>query len=662
VLIDLHIANHTLGVGAYSARIVYDPTILRAISVACFGRGCVLEATSGDTSDVGILVILAFTFDVPEVFIPRGSGVVAQMKFFVRQSALPGAITTLSLVDDIEPPIEGVNALTDSAGTELVHPRLVDGNFSVTGGGFNQPPVIGNISTQQVAEGQVLQFGVSAHDPNGDPITLSAQNLPANSTFPTVQADSAVSGVFTFAPTFEQGPDTFYVDFVAVDDHNNTNRMTVPIIVLDQPNDMLIIDSGQGGVPGATGRDLSVDLFNSNAIFGLQFKYFYDQSQIQVIDVIPTERCLGLSFWYSTPSPGEIIVLIFSGGLDPIEEGSGPLVRFVTDVGSSAVFGRTAVVLDSAVEVIDSIGTSRLLVTENGYFTVDRFGDANLDEFVNVGDCVTIVAFIIERIMLDIRQFDAADINRDGRVNVGDLQNVIDRILQIPLGPGPSPQLFPVVVQLSDDPEQSGDLMTIGLVADITTEAAAVQYSLSYNADHLEPVDVAAGDIVSSLRFDNNIAEGKISGVFYDLTGATFGPASGELATFTFRMKNGRFNPRDLAITDFMIVDRGAALIPSEIKGLLPTQYILNQNYPNPFNASTNISFDLPYDSDAELMVYDVLGRKIATLHNGYLLAGNHIFTWNGRSEKGEAMATGIFFYRLRSADFDETKKMILVK
>jgi len=660
VSIGLYFKNTSIPIGAYSARIIFAPSILQFIDVQCVDRGCQLDATSGLVHDDSALVILAYTLR-PGFYIPRGNGVVLNMRYRVRTNAQPGTITTLRFVDD--PNQEFVNAWADTIGTDVYYPSMVAGNFSVTGGGTNQPPVIGNIGPQEVAEGQVLQFVVSAHDPNGDPITLSAQNLPANATFPTVQGDSSVSGVFTFAPSFDQGPDTFYVSFVANDNHNNTNTLVVQIIVLDQPNDILSVDSNQGGVPGASNRDINVGLRNSRSVYGLQFVYLFDPAKVEVIDVVQTERSSQLGFWYSTPEPGRIIVLLFSPGLDPIQSGSGAILSFITNVNVNAAFGRTPVTLDSSVEVIDSAGTSRGLVAESGYFTVDRFGDANLDEFINVGDCITIVAFIIERISLTIRQFDAADINRDGRVNVADLQNVIDLILELPLVPGQTPPSTPAVIaQLSKEPLRMGDEITIPLLVDLGTEAAAVQYKLHYNPDRLEPLGVDPGEMVSGQQFESNVGNGTINGVFYNLGGATFGPATGEMVDFRFRLKAGEYSPRDLSLDEFLIVDLAAGEIPSEIVGQLPTLYALNQNYPNPFNSSTSISFELPSDANVVLSVYDVLGREVATLLNTFLPAGNHAVTWNGRSDTGDNVATGIFFYRLQTSEYDETKKMILIK
>jgi len=95
---------------------------------------------------------------------------------------------------------------------------------------------------------------------------------------------------------------------------------------------------------------------------------------------------------------------------------------------------------------------------------------------------------------------------------------------------------------------------------------------------------------------------------------------------------------------------------------LLPGSYSMSQNYPNPFNPSTNVSFSLPTAGQVELSVYNVLGQKVATIANGQFTAGTHEVTWNGTDDSGSSVGSGIYFYRLTSDGFDETKKMILMK
>ena len=94
----------------------------------------------------------------------------------------------------------------------------------------------------------------------------------------------------------------------------------------------------------------------------------------------------------------------------------------------------------------------------------------------------------------------------------------------------------------------------------------------------------------------------------------------------------------------------------------LPTTYALSQNYPNPFNPNTQIAFDLPRKAHVTLDVYNVLGRKVATLVDKTLSQGSYVADWDGRSSGGQPIASGIYFYRLHTEQFTQTKKMVLLK
>jgi len=94
----------------------------------------------------------------------------------------------------------------------------------------------------------------------------------------------------------------------------------------------------------------------------------------------------------------------------------------------------------------------------------------------------------------------------------------------------------------------------------------------------------------------------------------------------------------------------------------LPTTFALGQNYPNPFNPTTEVAFDLPTRTHVTLTVYNVLGQQVATLVNEQLAAGSYVADWDGRSAGGNAAASGIYFYRLQTGQFAETKKMVLLK
>jgi beta-1,2-mannobiose phosphorylase / 1,2-beta-oligomannan phosphorylase len=89
----------------------------------------------------------------------------------------------------------------------------------------------------------------------------------------------------------------------------------------------------------------------------------------------------------------------------------------------------------------------------------------------------------------------------------------------------------------------------------------------------------------------------------------------------------------------------------------VPASFFLSQNYPNPFNPSTTITFELPQTSHVNLSVYNTLGIKIATLVNEERSAGVHTVQFNGSGH-----ASGVYYYRLRTGEFLQTMKLVLVK
>ena len=89
----------------------------------------------------------------------------------------------------------------------------------------------------------------------------------------------------------------------------------------------------------------------------------------------------------------------------------------------------------------------------------------------------------------------------------------------------------------------------------------------------------------------------------------------------------------------------------------VPLEYGIAQNYPNPFNPVTTINYTLPEDGKVEIKVFDVLGREVATLMNGFKSKGQHSVVWDGSNA-----ASGIYFYSITYKGQMINKKMLLIK
>ena len=110
--------------------------------------------------------------------------------------------------------------------------------------------------------------------------------------------------------------------------------------------------------------------------------------------------------------------------------------------------------------------------------------------------------------------------------------------------------------------------------------------------------------------------------------------------------------------------DIGAQEWPDSITNIIelhasvfPNKYSLSQNYPNPFNPTTTIEFSLPKPGFVNLSIYNVLGEKVADIVSKDLTAGNYKYTWDAGG-----LSSGVYFYKLESGSFIQTRKLLLLK
>ncbi len=110
-------------------------------------------------------------------------------------------------------------------------------------------------------------------------------------------------------------------------------------------------------------------------------------------------------------------------------------------------------------------------------------------------------------------------------------------------------------------------------------------------------------------------------------------------------------------VRTFIICARNLTTDVEDILTEIPKEYSLLQNYPNPFNPTTTISFNLPSKSFISLKIFDLIGREQATIVSEEMSQGNYSRQWNA-----ERFPSGIYFYRLQTGIFSETKKLLLLR
>ena len=186
----------------------------------------------------------------------------------------------------------------------------------------------------------------------------------------------------------------------------------------------------------------------------------------------------------------------------------------------------------------------------------------------------------------------------------------------------------------------------------------------NYLEDHLKVLAYST----SRARTAGDGTEGDLIHVTYELADGASLP---DQVTFYFGLANlpgTSMDPELLnVVCGYPDADNPVAVSTSAVgidgNETIPDEFALNQNYPNPFNPSTQISFDVPQGGEHIMLnIYNILGQNVSTLVNGVINPGTYTMEWNATDEAGNPVASGIYFYELRSSSFIARKKMLLIR
>jgi hypothetical protein len=191
-------------------------------------------------------------------------------------------------------------------------------------------------------------------------------------------------------------------------------------------------------------------------------------------------------------------------------------------------------------------------------------------------------------------------------------------------------------------------------------------YATTGQMDYLKSKTYSNVDLTDTLAFDwaysfisgyNDRLQVKVStdgGSTFPFT--VFDKSGSVLATAP--STNSGFVPASSAEWGSFKIRVGAFITAIQpVSGEVPNDYSLSQNYPNPFNPTTNIKFALPKNGIVSVKIYDILGNLVNTIYDGYKAAGYYNASFDGSN-----LSSGIYFYKISSGNFSDTKKMVLIK
>jgi hypothetical protein len=227
----------------------------------------------------------------------------------------------------------------------------------------------------------------------------------------------------------------------------------------------------------------------------------------------------------------------------------------------------------------------------------------------------------------------------------------------------------PLIVALAERSQNEAGEVEVALeLRGNVSEIKGLSTIVAFDRSELEFVDARLGSEMSSpiapVFFWGEEVE---AGLQIDLavlgTDVTIG-GSGDVATLTFR-KIGDSYGLSLRNAELRGADNGtidALLDGIDSKPGDPLTFRLLENAPNPFNPRTSVRFHVPHESDVSIRIYDVSGRLVRELVDGVTEPGRHEAVWDGRSDSGQAVGSGVYFCVMEAEAFRGSQKMLLLK
>ncbi|MBN4072385.1 T9SS type A sorting domain-containing protein, partial [bacterium AH-315-F03] len=487
------------------------------------------------------------------------------------------------------------------------------------------------------------------------------------------------------------------ISFIATDYWGASDTATTTVVVTIGATFTLSL-SIDTAYPGELVQ-IAVALKNREAISGFELVVHVDPSVMSVLSISSAASRASdfesFLYLFNVPTLGDIRISgSASEGLS-LPPGDGPLfvmnTLISTQVGLAGLFLPVNFVFRVGADPNDNTMTDedgvQITVSEIVYVNggtkvkepaaINR-GDINLNGIpFEVADALRFTNYFIDPtgFGFDAQQYANSDVNEDGIVaSVADLVT----LLAIVTGASSS-RIIPNFESLYESSKETqaifiressanADALTLGsevAVGGVYFEASIAKSAYISESQEIFRLSEAAlaKEMIIDQRYDRN--NNSVRVLIYSFENGAL-PASGYGITTELVSWDNReipvvsFENIEVSSADGALLEVGYSFVANE--AILPNSFSLSQNYPNPFNPSTKILFSLGSESAVTLVVYDVLGRTVTTLAQGNFVAGTHEVFWDGSDSHGSVVASGVYFYRLKSGEKTLTRKMALLK
>ncbi|SYZ71804.1 hypothetical protein TRIP_C10003 [Candidatus Zixiibacteriota bacterium] len=538
----------------------------------------------------------------------------------------------------------------------------------------NRRPLIDAPTVISAVAGNPISFNLSASDPDHDALNWSVTGKPAGSIF-----TAGEPAQFSWATVFADSG-SYTAGFIASDIYGASDTVQVTFHIAPAVIYALTIDT----VSGYSGDLVTehIRLSNLVPIRGFDLLINYDQSALSLASLTKTgTRAAGFEYfnYYLNERgiSGDVHVVGIADIANsivtpPLAAGDGPIISATFYITRDLNFAGFAVPINFAFEdlayrtdntLTDTAG-ARIEQTAIEYIdgfvaikkvTQSALGDINLNGLAfEIGDAIYLTNYFINPVNspLNNEQRANSDVNQDGLpASIADLVYLINRIVNLSAGLKPRYDHEKVAL-LSGDKRNE-----FSVAFDSPEEIGAAVMTLELKGTENDNITVEAPPESRGMLCKWRREGSLLRILIYSDKGNRLPAGINEVVKVT---------GAEARIKDIQVSSADGTMMPIVFRDgseeILPRGFSLYQNFPNPFNPTTDISFDLPVTARVELTVYDLLGRNVKVLADGVFPAGHHTLVWDGRDEKGNSAASGIYFYQIKAADFTARKKMILLK
>jgi len=393
------------------------------------------------------------------------------------------------------------------------------------------------------------------------------------------------------------------------------------------------------------------------------------QGHVDFVAVDTMETLVGDAEWNIEINEQEDLLLTLSYGSSQIST-NGTLMRLKFEVPNNIDTDFVPVVITHAemdeiegvIDVVDGgIGIESL-----------SYGDVSQNGNISGYDASLVLKYLVGTETFNTTQLLVAEVTQDGTISALDATAIAQYAIEI-IDTLPVASTQNLVgggtLFINETMFQPGELLEVPVMLTNGDNLLSFEIDLSYESEAITLEGVAWSDLIGHFTIEENYEAGSVQiaglgtepdgqeGVF--ATVSLFIASSFTDESFDITINKYRINESD-PVEDVVVTFTNSAL--GIEKNTTPTVFALHQNYPNPFNPTTQISYDLPETGDVQIMIYDLMGRKVKTLINSEQNTGFKTLQWNATNDRNESVSAGLYLYTIQAGKFREIKKMVLLK